>query len=249
MLDVKHASGINRADIPMEGDRDVWYDEVIPQQPAECEPLWVPSEHPLFLLYTSGSTGMPKGVQHNTGGYMVYAATTCKYVFNMKPGDVYWCTADCGWITGHTYLTYGPLLNGVASLVFEGVPTYPGVDRCWQVVDKHRVKQFYTAPTAIRSLMSHGDGPVKQHARASLEVRAGARLPPACCVACAAMLCRGSAHLTEWQLLLCKPGVAAVAAHACVAVCRIRRRAHVFSRGRVSRGEQARMFADPGHGR
>eukprot|EP00892_Ulva_mutabilis_P006453 jgi/Ulvmu1/417/UM001_0424.1 len=170
VLDVKHASGIRRDDVAFDGGRDVWYDDVIPQQPPSCEPLWVPSEHPLFLLYTSGSTGTPKGVQHNTGGYMVYAATTCKYVFNMKPGDVYWCTADCGWITGHTYLTYGPLLNGVASLVFEGVPTYPGVDRCWEVVKKHSVKQFYTAPTAIRSLMSHGDEPVKRHDRSSLEI-------------------------------------------------------------------------------
>jgi acetyl-CoA synthetase len=181
----------------MEGGRDVWYHDVIPPQPATCPPEWVHAEHPLFLLYTSGSTGKPKGVLHTTAGYMLYAATTCKYVFNMKPGDVYWCTADCGWITGHTYLTYGPLLNGVASLVFEGVPSYPGHGRLWEVVAKHKVQQFYTAPTAIRALMCHGDDYVTAHDRSSIEVRSapvfvsasppisaglcGARSPPSGC--------------------------------------------------------------------
>ena len=130
----------------------------------------MPAEHSLFLLYTSGSTGQPKGVEHTTAGYMLYAATTCKYVFNMVAGDVYWCTADCGWITGHTYLTYGPLLNGVTSLVFEGVPSYPDHGRLWEVVAKHKVKQFYTAPTAIRALMCMGDDPVQKHDCSSLEV-------------------------------------------------------------------------------
>jgi acetyl-CoA synthetase len=170
VLDVKHASGLNRRDISMQPQRDVWYDDVIPSQPSTCDPEWVPAEHPLFLLYTSGSTGKPKGVQHSTAGYMVYIAATCKYVFNMAPGDVFWCTADCGWITGHSYLTYGPLLNGVASVVFEGVPSYPDVGRFWEVVAKYKVKQFYTAPTAIRALMSHGDEPVRRHDRSSLEV-------------------------------------------------------------------------------
>jgi acetyl-CoA synthetase len=119
--------------------RDIWYADAIEGRPTTCEVEWVEADHPLFLLYTSGSTGKPKGVVHCTGGYMVYAHTTTKYVFNMNPGDVYWCTADCGWITGHTYLTYGPLLVGATNVVFEGVPTYPGPDRCWQVVDKYAV--------------------------------------------------------------------------------------------------------------
>lgn len=114
--------------------------------------------------------GKPKGVVHCTGGYMVNAHTTTKYVFNMQPGDVYWCTADCGWITGHTYLTYGPLLVGATQVVFEGVPTYPGPDRCWRIVDKYNVRQFYTAPTAIRSLMRAGDLYVKEHLRDSLRI-------------------------------------------------------------------------------
>jgi acetyl-CoA synthetase len=166
-----HAAQIKREDVEMVGGRDVWYHDAIAAQPTECEPEWLPAEHSLFLLYTSGSTGQPKGVEHTTAGFMVYAATTCKYVFNMAPGDVYWCTADCGWITGHTYLTYGPLLNGVTSLVFEGVPSYPNYGRLWEVVAKHKVKQFYTAPTAIRALMSMGTKPVQNHDLSSLEVR------------------------------------------------------------------------------
>ena len=178
VVDVAHAAGLKRADIAMDGDRDVWYHDAVPAQPPECAPAWVDAEHPLFLLYTSGSTGTPKGVQHSTGGYMVYAATTSKYVFNLAPGDVYWCTADCGWITGHSYLVYGPLLNGVASLVFEGVPNYPDCGRFWAVVAKWRVKQFYTAPTAIRALMGHGDAAVTPHDRSSLEARPRARRRP-----------------------------------------------------------------------
>jgi len=150
--------------------RDLWWHETVAAFPKGCEVEWVDADHPLFLLYTSGSTGKPKGVVHSTGGYMVYTATTCKYVFNMKPGDVYWCTADCGWITGHSYLTYGPMLVGATNVVFEGVPTYPDAGRCWAVVDKYKVKQFYTAPTAIRSLMRAGDLYVKQHLRDTLRI-------------------------------------------------------------------------------
>ena len=150
--------------------RDVWWHDAVPPQSKDCPVEWVDSEDPSFMLYTSGSTGKPKGVQHCTGGYMVYAATTVKYVFNTNPGDVYWCTADCGWITGHTYLTYGPLLNGLATVVFEGVPTYPDAGRCWQVVEKYKVKQFYTAPTAVRALMRSGDSFVTPHDRSSLDI-------------------------------------------------------------------------------
>ena len=140
---------------PKEGDV-VWQD-VIPQQSAQCEVEWMDAEDPLFLLYTSGSTGKPKGVLHTTAGYMVYAATTSKYSFAMQPGDVFWCTADCGWITGHSYLAYGPLIVGATNVVFEGVPTYPSPSRCWEVIDQLKVKSFYTAPTAIRSLMRSGN--------------------------------------------------------------------------------------------
>ena len=130
------------------------------------------SEHPLFVLYTSGSTGKPKGVLHTVGGYMVYAATTAKYVFDLHPdlGDVFFCTADCGWITGHTYVAYGPLLNRATQLVFEGVPSHPDPGRLWRIVDKYAVSQLYTAPTAIRALMRHGDEPVLGTSRASLRL-------------------------------------------------------------------------------
>ncbi|KIZ06574.1 acetyl-CoA synthetase [Monoraphidium neglectum] len=166
--EVKHA--VTREHTHFVQGRDVWWEDALRGQPTEAEVEWVEADHPLFLLYTSGSTGKPKGVVHCTGGYMVYTFTTTKYVFNMAPGDVYWCTADCGWITGHSYLTYGPLLVGASQVVFEGVPTYPAADRCWQVVDKYKVKQFYTAPTAIRSLMRAGELYVKEHNRDSLRI-------------------------------------------------------------------------------
>eukprot|EP00887_Chlorella_sp_A99_P006559 scaffold3.g6559.t1 len=144
--------------------------DVIPHQSKNCPVEWVEAEHPLFLLYTSGSTGKPKGVLHTTAGFMVYSATTCKYTFAMQPEDVFWCTADCGWITGHSYLAYGPMVNRATQVVFEGVPTHPDPARCWQVVEKYHVKQFYTAPTAIRSLMRSGDEWVKKNDLSSLRV-------------------------------------------------------------------------------
>ena len=146
-----------------------WQDETSVQS-NECETEWVEAEDPLFMLYTSGSTGSPKGVLHTTGGYMVFAGATCASVFNMHRGDVFWCTADCGWITGHTYLTYGPLLNCATSVIFEGVPTHPDAGRCWDIIDKHDVKTFYTAPTALRSLQRYGDDIVKSYKRNSLKI-------------------------------------------------------------------------------
>jgi acetyl-CoA synthetase len=140
------------------------------QAAATCEPEVMDAEDPLFILYTSGSTGTPKGVLHTSGGYLLYAAITHKYVFDYQDGDIYWCTADAGWITGHSYIFYGPLANGATTLVFEGVPTYPDVSRFWQVVDQHKVSIFYTAPTALRALMAQGDEPVKQSSRASLRL-------------------------------------------------------------------------------
>jgi acetyl-CoA synthetase len=137
---------------------------------AECPPEPMDAEDPLFILYTSGSTGKPKGMLHTTGGYLLYAAMTHKYVFDYHDGDVYWCTADIGWVTGHSYVIYGPLCNGATTLMFEGVPTYPGPDRFWQVVDKHRVNIFYTAPTAIRALMAQGDHYVNETSRQSLRI-------------------------------------------------------------------------------
>ena len=156
--------------VPMQAGRDHWYEEVCAAEPATCAPEPMGAEDPLFILYTSGSTGKPKGVLHTTGGYMVWASFTHELVFDYKPGEVYWCTADVGWVTGHTYIVYGPLANGATTLMFEGVPNYPAVDRFWQVVDKHQVNIFYTAPTAIRSLMRDGEAPVKKHSRASLRV-------------------------------------------------------------------------------
>uniref|UniRef100_A0A8C5CXE9 acetate--CoA ligase n=1 Tax=Gadus morhua TaxID=8049 RepID=A0A8C5CXE9_GADMO len=137
---------------------------------VSCEPEWCNSEDALFILYTSGSTGKPKGVLHTVGGYMLYTATTFKLVFDYHPDDVYWCTADIGWITGHSYITYGPLANGATSVLFEGLPTYPDVGRMWDIVDKYHVSKFYTAPTAIRLLMKYGSQPVQQRRRASLKV-------------------------------------------------------------------------------
>jgi acetyl-CoA synthetase len=150
--------------------RDIWYHEAAAEVPAECPVEIMDAEDPLFILYTSGSTGKPKGVMHTTGGYLLYAAITHKYVFDYHDGDIYWCTADVGWITGHSYIVYGPLANGAISLVFEGVPTYPDASRFWQVCDKHKVNTFYTAPTALRALMRLGDEPVKQTSRANLRL-------------------------------------------------------------------------------
>ncbi|XP_017369251.1 acetyl-coenzyme A synthetase, cytoplasmic isoform X3 [Cebus imitator] len=149
---------------------DLWWHELMQEAGDECEPEWCDAEDPLFILYTSGSTGKPKGVVHTVGGYMLYVATTFKYVFDFHAADVFWCTADIGWITGHSYVTYGPLANGATSVLFEGIPTYPDVSRLWSIVDKYKVTKFYTAPTAIRLLMKFGDEPVTKHSRASLQV-------------------------------------------------------------------------------
>lgn len=157
-------------DIQWFGERDVWYHELVENQPTVAEPALVDAEDPLFILYTSGSTGKPKGVLHTTGGYLLGAAMTHKYVFDYHDGDVYWCTADVGWVTGHSYIIYGPLANGAISLMFEGVPTYPDASRFWQVIDKHNVNIFYTAPTAIRALMGAGDEFVTKTSRASLRL-------------------------------------------------------------------------------
>ncbi|TXS94155.1 acetate--CoA ligase [Parahaliea maris] len=157
-------------DIDWQDGRDVWYHEATAAASADCEPESMDAEDPLFILYTSGSTGKPKGVLHTTGGYLLQAAMTFKYVFDYREGEVYWCTADVGWVTGHSYIVYGPLANGAISLMFEGVPTYPDAGRCWEVVDKHQVATFYTAPTAIRALHAVGDEPVTRSSRASLRL-------------------------------------------------------------------------------
>jgi acetyl-CoA synthetase len=157
-------------DIEWNDGRDVWYHDVVPSQSDQCEPEYVDAEHPLFILYTSGSTGKPKGVLHTTGGYLLQAAMTHKYVFDYQEGDIYWCTADVGWVTGHSYIVYGPLANGATTLMFEGIPTYPDASRCWQVVDKHGVNIFYTAPTAIRALMGAGNDWVTRTSRTSLKL-------------------------------------------------------------------------------
>jgi len=151
-------------------DRDIWYHESVDKADAHCEPESMDAEDPLFILYTSGSTGKPKGVLHSTGGYLLQAAMTFKYTFDYQEGDIYWCTADVGWVTGHTYILYGPLANAAISLMFEAVPTYPDAGRCWEVIDKHQVNIFYTAPTAIRALQAVGDEPVKRSSRASLKL-------------------------------------------------------------------------------
>ena len=150
--------------------RDVWYHDLIKDVSSQCEPEEMNAEDPLFILYTSGSTGKPKGVLHTTGGYMVYASMTHQYIFNYKPKDIYWCTADIGWVTGHSYIIYGPLANGATTIMFEGIPNYPDSSRWWQIVDKYKVNTFYTAPTAIRALMREGDAPVKKTSRKSLKL-------------------------------------------------------------------------------
>ena len=166
VLTVKRTGG----DVDMESGRDVWLHEAMENVSYDCQPEPMNAEDPLFILYTSGSTGKPKGVLHTTGGYLVWAAMTHEYVFDLKEDDVFWCTADVGWVTGHTYSVYGPLANGATTVMFEGVPTYPDASRFWQVCDKHKVSLFYTAPTAIRALMREGDGPVNATCRKSLRL-------------------------------------------------------------------------------
>jgi acetyl-CoA synthetase len=151
-------------------EKDISYEEIFSKSSAKCEPTEMNAEDPLFILYTSGSTGKPKGVLHTTGGYMVYASITHQYVFDYKSKDVYWCTADIGWVTGHSYIIYGPLANGATTIMYEGVPNYPDSSRWWQIIDKYKVNTFYTSPTAIRSLMREGDGPVKKTSRKSLKL-------------------------------------------------------------------------------
>ncbi len=166
VLVVKRTGGA----IEWEPGRDVWYHEACDAASTDCPPEEMNAEDPLFILYTSGSTGTPKGVLHTTGGYLVWASMTHQYTFDYKDGDIYWCTADVGWVTGHSYIVYGPLANGAVTLMFEGVPNYPSNARFWEVCDKHQVNQFYTAPTAIRALMQGGDDPVKSTSRSSLRI-------------------------------------------------------------------------------
>jgi acetyl-CoA synthetase len=166
MIVVRHTG----ADVAMKPGRDIYYDEAAKGVSTECPAEPMNAEDPLFILYTSGSTGKPKGVLHTTGGYLVYTAMTHQYVFDYHDGDIYWCTADVGWVTGHSYIVYGPLANGAVTLMFEGVPNYPTMSRFWEVVDKHKVNIIYTAPTAIRALMQAGDAPVKKTSRASLRL-------------------------------------------------------------------------------
>ena len=170
--DVKSVIMVTRtgADVPVIKGRDVRYEDAVKNISDNCPPEPMNAEDPLFILYTSGSTGKPKGVLHTTGGYLTYVAMTHQYVFDYQEGEVYWCTADVGWVTGHSYIVYGPLANGAITVMFEGVPTYPDASRMWQVVDKHNVNIFYTAPTAIRALMREGDGPVKKTSRKSLRI-------------------------------------------------------------------------------
>jgi acetyl-CoA synthetase len=157
-------------EVPMQPGRDSWWHEEVPGQPAACEPEAMDSEDPLFILYTSGSTGKPKGVLHTQAGYLLYTTVTFKYVFDYRPGDIYCCAADVGWITGHSYIVYGPLSSGATSVMFESIPTYPDAGRYWDMIDRLGINIFYTAPTALRSLMREGDEPVKRHRRTSLRV-------------------------------------------------------------------------------
>ncbi len=170
--DVKKCIVLKRTggNVPFDAKRDVWYHELTSKMSTTCKPEEMNAEDPLFILYTSGSTGKPKGVLHTTGGYLVYASMTHQYIFDYKDGDIYWCTADIGWVTGHSYIVYGPLSNGATTLVFEGVPSYPDASRFWQVIDKHKVNIFYTAPTALRALMREGDAMVKKTSRKSLKL-------------------------------------------------------------------------------
>ncbi len=166
VLTVKRTGGA----VAWSAQRDVWYHEFVDDQDAQCDPEWMSAEDPLFILYTSGSTGKPKGVLHTTAGYLLMAAMTHKYTFDYHDGDIFWCTADVGWVTGHSYTVYGPLANGGTTLMFEGVPTYPDASRCWQVCDKHQVNIFYTAPTALRALMAQGNDFVASTSRASIRL-------------------------------------------------------------------------------
>jgi len=156
--------------VAWDGKRDLWWHELVAQLPQDCEPAWVSGEHPLFILYTSGSTGRPKGVQHSTAGYLLGAVTSMKWVFDIKSNDVFWCTADVGWVTGHTYITYGPLAVGATEVMFEGVPTHPTAERFWQMIERHKVSVFYTAPTAIRSLIKAGADLPKRSNLSSLRI-------------------------------------------------------------------------------
>jgi acetyl-CoA synthetase len=162
--------GRDRMPVTMKDGRDYWWADLMRDAAPQCDPEWMDSEDALFILYTSGSTGKPKGVLHTVGGYMVYTAVTFKYIFDYHDGDIFWCTADIGWVTGHSYIVYGPLVSGATTVMFEGIPTYPDASRFWDVVDKYRVNQFYTAPTAIRAIMREGDEPVKSRDRSSLRL-------------------------------------------------------------------------------
>lgn len=166
LLVIQHTGG----NVDWNSPQDVWYHEIVADMEPNCEPEMMDAEDPLFILYTSGSTGKPKGVLHTSGGYLLQAAMTHKYTFDYKDGEVYWCTADVGWVTGHTYIVYGPLANGATTLMFEGVPTYPDASRCWQICDKHKVNIFYTAPTALRALMAKGNEYVTSTSRKSLRI-------------------------------------------------------------------------------
>ncbi|HEY6578612.1 MAG TPA: acetate--CoA ligase, partial [Rhizomicrobium sp.] len=170
--DVKTMIVVRRtgATVPMQAGRDFWYEAEAAKVSADCAPEEMGAEDPLFILYTSGSTGKPKGALHTSGGYLLYVAATHRWVFDYRDGDIYWCTADVGWVTGHSYIVYGPLANGAATLMFEGVPNHPSPSRFWDVVDKHKVSIFYTAPTAIRALMREGEDPVRRTSRASLRL-------------------------------------------------------------------------------
>ncbi|CAL5229885.1 g13299 [Coccomyxa viridis] len=165
-----HVLAAKRENVAFTEGLDVWWQDVVPRQPTDCPVEWMGAEEPLFKLYTSGSTGKPKGVEHTLAGYMIGASTTFKYVFDHRAEDIYWCTADCGWITGHSYVAYGPMVNGATQVLFEGVPTYPDAGRAWDIVDKYKVTLLYTAPTAIRALQSFGDSFVTKYSRKSLRI-------------------------------------------------------------------------------